>query len=101
MNNRQIAHTPGPWKVVENVNLVKVIFQPGDGLHSTVAQCFDNAICNEHGGTALANARLIAAVPELLEACVSVMQDWQDEGDIDASTITAIQAAITKARGTT
>lgn len=65
-------HTPGPWQVRHGFN---VFGQRRDaGIEATVATCggfasnqFDATIENE------ANARLIAAAPALLEACVSAL----------------------------
>ncbi len=65
-------HTPGPWKVTGYEPHNKVIASYGDGkqpVHFDVALChLEVAI-----GTPQANARLIAAAPELLEACKAVL----------------------------
>ena len=58
-------HTPGPWQALGN--------SPGEDLPSVLAQqpngsgLFYVAQCQN-----LADARLIAAAPELLAACVSI-----------------------------
>jgi hypothetical protein len=54
-------HTSGNWIVVGT----HVERHDGDGIYSRIAACHDGMLCKEHGGTALANARLIAAAPEL------------------------------------
>lgn len=56
-------HTPGPWTVTENPEAYKapIIFGPED----------DDLVCCMYGGqwqVVEANAQLIAAAPELLEA---------------------------------
>lgn len=50
--NQMIKHTPGPWKAILN------------------------AVAGPNG-SAVANARLIAAAPDLLEVCKAYL-DWDD-----------------------
>ncbi len=60
-------HTPGEWKQ-DNAEPRKIYAYGGDGL--TIADC------NQPGRSvteAEANARLIAAAPELLEACQNLL----------------------------
>ncbi len=49
-------HTPGPWKYIA--------WHGQHGVHDAM----DNDVCETFGEDAEANARLIAAAPELLEA---------------------------------
>jgi hypothetical protein len=60
-----MKHTPGPWIVVEgeddNGNACFIV-DCQDGLN------FDFAIATLHGSDDQANAKLIAAAPDLLEA---------------------------------
>jgi hypothetical protein len=64
-------HTPGPWRVTDEINRVSggEVIRPsrGDGVDSPVA-----FVCDFNGydrdEERQANARLIAAAPELLEA---------------------------------
>lgn len=52
-------HTPGPWK-----------WAIGTGICATMVTCEQGLICELGGGDcAEANARLIAAAPDLLTAC--------------------------------
>ena len=89
-------HTPGPWRVVDSWNDHMVESQNGeeiiwqDGPH-------DTPTINE------ANARLIAAAPDLLEALESMLQSFLitqslDDYPIDAPCNKA-RAAIAKAKG--
>ena len=89
-------HTPGPWRVVDSWNDYMVESQNGeeiiwqDGPH-------DTPTINE------ANARLIAAAPDLLEALESMLQSFLitqslDDYPIDAPCNKA-RAAIAKAKG--
>ncbi len=60
-------HTPGEWKE-EHISADDYIITYSDGnLRSHIAWIRDGALCEEHGITK-ANARLITAAPELLEA---------------------------------
>lgn len=93
-------HTPGPWKIQCGG------FQQDDGFGistdnaaskrvSLVAECWPCLILDEsHREELLANARLIAAAPELLEACRLAVECIGDE-----SLAAPIRAAITKAGG--
>ena len=89
-------HTPGPWRVVDSWNDHMVESQNGeeiiwqDGPH-------DTPTINE------ANARLIVAAPDLLEALESMLQSFLitqslDDYPIDAPCNKA-RAAIAKAKG--
>lgn len=94
------AHTPGPWEVALE------IFDNG-GIPETVIQAFDGraavAVALEFGannpGMRDANARLIAAAPDLLEALIDVLR--VNETDVDACEWAAAmlnsRAAIAKA----
>lgn len=54
-------HTPGPWEAISN--LVRTRCTPDGNGGFLIAECPPNI------GSRLENARLIAAAPELLEAC--------------------------------
>ena len=84
-------HTPGPWRVVDSWNDYMVEGQNGeeiiwqDGPHETPT-------INE------ANARLIAAAPDLLDALVMVLDD-PNALDGRPRTYEIVCAAIAKAKG--
>ena len=63
-----MPHTPRPWNMQKREPGDKTIFvsQPADGYHRLRAE-IDCDDCDTE--TAEANARLIAAAPELYEAC--------------------------------
>jgi hypothetical protein len=85
--------TSGPW-VVDNDDCV----YGGPAGMDHVAQCFD--------GDSKANARLIAAAPELLETSSRVVEQFEQfiltsTGYVSAGdwpTLTALKAAIAKAK---
>lgn len=66
-------HTPGPWHVTPSGGIA------GDGeavvlnWESDVAECSGAKAINNGFGRAEANARLIAAAPDLLEACQTAL----------------------------
>lgn len=68
-------HTPGPWYAVPNNSFIDITTAPGRYGGETIADTcssghsFDNGDCI-YGETTVANAKLIAAAPELLEACL-------------------------------
>jgi len=95
-------HTPGPWVVRKWSQLMNIqgnIHQVTDGdLYPTAfVPAWDMPGAGEIEGTqeAIANARLIAAAPDLLEALEKIVFDWDGEPEdmIDA------RAAIAKAKG--
>lgn len=66
-------HTAGPWQIEPvaatlSTNQSDFLITHSDGeLRSHIARLFDSSLCDEHGTTS-ANARLIAAAPDLLAA---------------------------------
>jgi hypothetical protein len=91
-----VQHTPGPWEIVPTVS--------SDRLNIFYSNP-DNAY---HVGTFIsgsrrelpkfrANARLIAAAPELLCAAELVVARWS-KGDL-ADAVRQLDAAIAKAKG--
>lgn len=90
-------HTPGPWRVVHGTN---VMAKRGHGGEASVAACGGYAN-NFDGGAYVAeseaNARLIAAAPDLLAAleAVTLLPGFEPEEPYGQ----AVRAAIAKARG--
>lgn len=84
-------HTPGPWSIKDDaVNAIEPDVMAGEFY---IAQCFGHS----HHDEALANARLIAAAPELLEAlqdCREALRRAGAEGELKV-----VDAAIAKALG--
>lgn len=95
----QGKHTPGPWAVNfpgsadiiadfgGNDISVATIDGPKDQTHHLVHE--------EHQ----ANARLIAAAPELLEACKKALKDNRMQADSSLEVEAILLAAISKAEG--
>lgn len=93
-NNMNTQHTPGPW-IAQGLSIF-------DGQNSTpLAQVYERfyrrgderPACEREG--AAANARLIAAAPELLDACLKVANDPYTT----CQCAEVVRAAIAKATG--
>ena len=90
-----MKHTPGPWKASEDFNLTGTLVSFIEGGGHSIAQTRLDDDTPE--GMNQANARLIAAAPELLEACRDALlavdtADWPTAQD-------NLIAAIAKAKG--
>ena len=92
-----MKHTPGPWYLNLPSN------QMGDYLindidRSSVAQIYRNGL---NDGSDEANARLIAAAPELLAACQAFVEAWQKSSQLEKTDIALRMAekAIAHATG--
>ena len=89
----EVKHTPGPWQWTQHFDPTISIYKDGFG---TLARLYDSA-----AGTGKANARLIAAAPDLLEALVQFVDEFYGcYADGEPAMIKA-RAAITKATGKT
>ena len=88
-------HTPGPWKIRKDdrYNHAYGIEKNKKGLRSIIALINDQWLCEEHGDL-VANARLIAAAPDLLEACEEALKI----PDIPMRYYSVIMQAIAKAK---
>ena len=88
-------HTPGPWKVANNsrsvlAGPVKINQQAGPA-----AQCAAVEAKNEF--TLRANARLIAAAPEMLEALTELVEWSKTSNGTSKQVVDKAKAAIAKA----
>jgi hypothetical protein len=104
MNNK---HTPGPWIYDETWGLIHDARKSAQGPHESAAE-----ICAIHAGRtgkrdeSKANARLIAAAPELLAALQTMVEQagcYMDDGEAtkeEMNAMDAARAAIAKAKGT-
>lgn len=89
-------HAPGPWSVVASrAHPATVVIRGPDGSFiGNVASWISDP---NDALVAAANARLIAAAPELLEALEMVMRVGRIDDNIKA--MDQVAAAIAKARG--
>lgn len=83
-------HTPGPWEIEGN-NVI--IFPDGDNLYVLHGRQPDDVRA--------ANTRLIAAAPELFQACRLALIELRmvPHADVESNAIPDLVAAIAKARG--
>jgi hypothetical protein len=106
---QEIKHTPGPWFRIHDhpdprtQRSLAAIAPEGGGFLNAIAHIYQ---CDDVPEQA-ANANLIAAAPELLEAVeglpLTMAKDIRGTTryvmEVEASTLTALLAAIAKARG--
>ena len=99
MSKEAMKHTPGPWVVCRGVvHQIPVASVAMDGLKLNVAH-----VTGIRNGEGLANARLIAAAPDLLEALQQATSalEWRWERVANRAAPvheTAIQEAYNQAR---
>lgn len=93
-----MSHTPGPWVYVDDFS-VRVPLD--DDLGMVIADCDGNDIVETE-----ANGRLIAAAPDLLEACEMALE-FISNGTLRPdyhnpyALMVSLQSMIRKARGQT
>ena len=106
-------HTPGPWefgrcKQITGIRTIAGWFIGRTGGRKPLLDIGEVYLfASQNEGEQEANARLIAAAPELLEACQSMDADLNDPGcwigalmSPNPKTVDLIRAAIAKATGT-
>lgn len=83
-----MKHTPGPWRMGQEGNL-RVYGPDNTSSAGLIAETFNRE-----------NARLIAAAPELLEACKAALAEAEErDEDLGANCWPELKAAIEKAEG--
>ncbi len=97
----KIKHTPGPWTVTDNTTQGVGHQLRVDSNDGAIADCGRNPFVDDE---MRANARLIAATPELLEACKAAMLWAKTPGNHGGNPychnfMGLIEAAIAKAEG--
>lgn len=101
-------HTQGPWTYTDHRDRrhrsFAIMSSSGsniDGGSGLIANCWAGSGCHFSWAQQFANARLIAAAPELLAACEGIVASFH-ESAIDESGFPALSAvirAIKKAKG--
>lgn len=94
----EAKHTPGPWKRNDFLDLKEISLKAITCERLGFCVTFINTDDKLRVGEADANARLIAAAPELLEALQAIMEDMDSEFGTDYDYNKA-RAAIAKANG--
>ena len=93
-------HTPGPWESNHSGSYWSIL-GPDRNLHGEGITSMPVAAVVQTNPEALANAKLIAAAPDLLAALVQFIYDietWEDQGR-DWDMVTLAKDAIEKATG--
>ena len=91
-----MAHTPGPWKTTLAYDDPAVVDYDGKMIATAVMDVDMPSELDE----VVANARLIAAAPELLAVLERCNNRWDDADEDDNPSLgRAIRAAIAKATG--
>ncbi len=110
-------HTPGPWVIASGSHVCgrwtgMVRIEASEDFHSNgqdypdggSTKSYTNVVCglSGHSETAIANANLIAAAPDLLAACKAV-DELESDGYVipkgHLAAFTAVRKAIAKAEG--
>lgn len=89
-------HTDGPWTAGEDRDYQEGMIGVWRGEDLVAVVCHHNG--EKPGGRGEANARLIAAAPELLEALEEILSADSDMPSYQSS-LDKAEAAINKARG--
>ena len=104
-----MKHTKGPWKVDEKTEYTISVHAPwSDRVKVVEEQTFGDyrgaLICEMHYNSgvptkekALANAKLIAAAPDMLEVCKSILADDEQDGVLLPTDRVNLKNAINKA----
>ena len=90
--HRSAQHTPGPWYAEQPLKIQIRTHSPRQQYRDVVAQIYE---CDGGQETREANARLIAAAPELLAACEEAVKHVA----MNAMVYGVIFRAIARAKG--
>jgi hypothetical protein len=103
--------TPGPWRFDyfdwKGRSVAWTPYVSGNSYTDRDGTAVSTGVCIVHGNqtslaTTEANARLIAAAPDLLAGCMALMKlgrEMDKAGIINDPSVNAIRAAISKAMG--
>ena len=104
MKKKTQTHTPGPWLVTREAKRLEIAGAAHDVGLSNGGEGIAKVWAARDAGDGLANARLISAAPELLEAlrqaewALEKYETSEDDPD-DHPSLDIVRAAIAKAEG--
>jgi hypothetical protein len=90
-------HTPGPWQYSTKITASEN--HRGFSIRAARWSISDVQPIDVEGEEGEANARLIAAAPDLLEACRAVSAHYSASLDYQPAFVTLARAALAKATG--
>ena len=88
-------HTPGPWTVIDQDESTINVRGPDEEFVADVADGFYNESGYVRGYEVEANARLIAAAPDLLACLQRTVRFWDQLNTNDIKTMRALIARAT------
>ena len=96
-----MPHTPGPWKWI---NSYEALLGPNGEFILEEEIGYDREGATPEGiSVSPADAHLIAAAPELLEACKVAIETFDDDapgaGDTEKGALRRLRAAVARAEG--
>ena len=91
------AHTPGPWRVAMYLGGAWTV--TSSPLSEPRGGEIVEVVYGPNGGTSKANARLIAAAPELARVCELINAHYSASLDYQPPYVALARAALAKARG--
>lgn len=99
-----MTHTPGPWELDESLRGNSYTAISGEDWIELATVVTRMKSSDEYSPEGLANARLIAAAPELLAALEDMFALFADHAQYDedgheAAAVAVARAAIAKAKG--
>ena len=92
-----MTHTPGPWYAVDNGPYISI--RTADWLYAPSVADVCSSKFLEDGDNSKANAALIAAAPDLLEACKRTINAYRRGELINSNDAAFIDAVIANAEG--
>lgn len=96
-----MSHTPGPWRLklqrYGGYRVFKLFIDNPDGSYQELGDFRGVHRVSDPDEETIANARLIAAAPDLLEALAAIVNSTDYGADDDRPLMQAARAAIAKA----
>jgi hypothetical protein len=90
MSEQKMSHTHGPWEVFDSHSGIYILDSAEQAAICKIEWCLEDE----------ANARLIAAAPDLLQSLLGLIGTCEMQGvDYDQPDMQAARAAIDKAEG--
>jgi hypothetical protein len=86
--------TPGPWRVLGSTTVIRDI---GQAIGEVICEVEDTSSFVQDELRLAANARLIAAAPDLLEACRVLAEGWMQRNHPDSPGVTITDEQMAEA----